>query len=67
MTLIDTKVSPTSVGTGVFSMNSRLAYSGETEKQADQQVQIIRRQPPQVGLMIVTLSTNIQTKNCQFL
>ena len=41
------QVSPSFVGTGVFSLGSRFRYSGHTEKQVLQQVQSVRRQQPE--------------------
>lgn len=41
------QVSPSFVGTGVFSLGSRFRYSGHTEKQVMQQVQSVRRQQPE--------------------
>ena len=41
------QVSPSFVGTGVFSLGSKFKYSGSTEKQALQQIQSVRRQQPE--------------------
>ena len=45
------QVSPGFGGTGVFSLGSRFRYSGHTEKQVMQEVQNVRRQPPQVCVL----------------
>ena len=42
------QVNPGYGGTGVFSLSSRFRYSGHTEKQVMEEVQNVRRQPPQV-------------------
>ena len=50
--LYSLQVSPSFVGTGVFSLGSRFRYSGHTEKQVMQQVQSVRRQQPQVIIQL---------------
>lgn len=58
--LYSLQVSPSFVGTGVFSLGSRFRYSGHTEKQVMQQVQSVRRQQPQVIIQLFTTLFNVE-------